>query len=183
MKLHVYSILYLLAVTGYIDNVTEEKLSRANNSYFDAVIKSSPKEKVKVCVMTQHKSSESIKTFHEYKASKSPVKLTNLSTPGKGCTFLNEQSKISICKNLNFNYDDHAELSIKELKNTVPSGTFTVVGQILWLEPSRTVTVGGSYQKMVRDARFIDVNNDSIDFSIWDESLISKLQHGKTYTF
>ena len=168
-----------LVMTGYIDAI------KPLNNYFDVSIRSSPFETMKLRVMDESK----MESFAQLKENKSPVKCANVS-PAKGLSFFNKSSTLTSPKKLKFEYGECREMTVSKLTENMPQGTFTISGEIVWMEPSRIVTLKAkreqsdrNVEKQVRDARLIDKNKDSIDLSIWGQDLISKLKHGVTYRF
>ena len=81
--------IYFSDLKGYVTGLTDEKLSRSNNLYFDVTVQDSPCQAKKVRVMADEEHSHSF--FSKCMDERSPVKFTALSPSKSGQTFFNKK--------------------------------------------------------------------------------------------
>ena len=101
------------------------------NIYFDVDIRKSKSETLKLCVMDASEKAE----FEEHQTQKNPVRCSFVS-PTKSLVFFNKRSQVSISKQLDFLADDVDAITIEDIKKENPLGIFTIIGEVLWLEPA-----------------------------------------------
>lgn len=70
---------------------------------------------------------------------------------------------------LKFAASDEADLSIRDIIDSPPEGTFSVSAQIKWVEYTRSVNVHG-YQKHLIEAKMIDQSNSPIHITVWGKN-------------
>lgn len=167
-------------VTGYVHNVDEQRISTANNPYFDVDIKTSPSCKAKIRVMADEKYDRS--SFLKLQEEKLPLGITNLSPLKSGRHFFNAKAGASIqrLERLNFNASDETDLTIAEIIASPSAGLFSITGEIRWLEYARTVTVRG-YEKQLKEGQLIDCSNCPINITIWGAEFVQSVMENTTY--
>ena len=120
--------------------------------------------------------------FLEHHESKSPVKLSGISSTNAGVKFFNSNvgSKLHDASTLRFCCKQPEPLLINELQNIQHQGNFSVAGQMKWHLDERNVLVGKQkIERRVRDAILAD-NSGNIIISIWAE-LIDQVQEYVSY--
>lgn len=103
-------------VKGYVTTLTEEKISRGQNRYFDMNFKKTPAEGIKIRVMSSENSNHDF--FQNCFENKSPIKLKCLSPSKSGQVFYNEKvgSSVEICKkSLLFAIEDHVNTKVSDV--------------------------------------------------------------------
>lgn len=143
-------------------------------------IKDSPSSKTKIRVMADSKHKRQL--FNECKNDKVPVVFDQLSPVKSGKRFFNPNmgGSFSTLDKIDFEYDDNKDLSVADLLDSPPTGLFSVVGEIRWMEFPRDITTRG-HVKSVREGMFIDSSETPIDISVWGSNLIVEIKEGTTY--
>ena len=143
-------------------------MSDKNNAFFDANILTEDNFKKQVRVMINSNTRKAI--FLETCESKSPVKLSNISTPKKGnLIFFNTNlgSRMEDLSNINFKFQELSSTKISDILKTQAGGKFNVIGKIRWLEEERQNLCGP--QKKLRTVRTAVLADESasIKVSVW----------------
>ena len=161
--------------------MTDEKLSRSNNLYFDVTVQDSPCQAKKVRVMADEEHSHSF--FSKCMDERSPVKFTALSPSKSGQTFFNKKvgSRAAVSKRpLRFSLEETQDNNVESIKSSEPAGLIAVSGYVNWLELEREVAVGDQLRR-VRDGEFQD-DTGKIQIAVWGQ-LIDQLQERKSLRF
>ena len=120
--------------------------------------------------------------FLEKCESKSPVKLSNISTPKQGnLIFFNTNlgSRMEDLSNINFKFQELSSTKISDILKTQAGGKFDVIGKISWLEERQNLCGPQKKLRTVRTAVLAD-ESASIKLSVWGE-LIKEIGETETY--
>uniref|UniRef100_A0A7M5X323 Uncharacterized protein n=1 Tax=Clytia hemisphaerica TaxID=252671 RepID=A0A7M5X323_9CNID len=169
---------------GYVVEIGDECTSKSDkkNIYFDIDFQRSSTVTSKIRIMKSKK--YDLGYFNNLVTKKLPVYLQALSPTKNGKIFFNEllgSSATLLHENLPFDHSVFTSISVSDILNEEPDGTFTVKGQIKWIGEARSIMRNG-YNKSVRHAKLVDQAGDAINISIWG-GLIEKAVTMKTFKF
>ena len=174
-----YSSVYL-DIVGYISCLTPTKISTKNNPFFDATVQVEDTSSKQVRVMVNNATKRNI--FLEKLEAKSPVKLSNLSSPTNGRTIFynsNTGSRLANCEVIDFKYKEQLTSNVEDILKNQPTGAFNIVGSIKWLEEGRVVLCGpNKTQRCVRTGVIAD-STGCVKISIWGD-LINEVTEDNT---
>ena len=158
----------LLDFNGFIDDVTRLLTSSQNKPCNDVTLKTCEADSVTIRIMKKSNPNTHRQEFVDALKAGKPVTFSKLNKGARGCYFFNSYrgSSMETCEvQLNFKPTDVKMTRVIDMKDR-SSGSFLVVGHIMWSTPSYMSPNG----KMIRDGIFKD-GSGILPITVWGDTI------------